>query len=218
MSEIEGEWVPRTRLGRLVAEGKVRSIDEILRMGAPIKEPEIVDALLPGLREEIIEVRRVQRQTDAGELTQLRIVVAVGDGIDYVGVGKGKGREFRDALSDAVRAAKLNVVKVRKGCGSLECMCGRPHSIPARVEGKAGSVRVTLMPAPRGLGLVANEVAKVVLSLGGIKDIRVFSRGETRNRMNYAYAIHDALRRLLLMTLPTDWREVRLRPPETTAL
>lgn len=218
MSQTEGEWVPRTRLGRLVAEGKIQSIDEILRLGMPIKEPEIVDALLPGLREEIIEVRRVQRQTDAGELTQLRIVVAVGDGIDYVGVGKGKGREFRDALSDAVRAAKLNIVKVRKGCGSLECMCGRPHSIPARVEGKAGSVRVTLMPAPRGLGLVANEVAKVVLSLGGIKDIKVSSKGETRNRMNYTYAIHDALRRLLLMTLPTDWREARLRPPETTAL
>ncbi|HDM91877.1 MAG TPA: 30S ribosomal protein S5 [Candidatus Korarchaeota archaeon] len=218
MSALEGEWVPRTKLGKLVAEGKIRSIDEILRLGVPIKEPEIVDTLLPGLKEEIIEVRRVQRQTDAGELTQLRIVVAVGDGMDYVGVGKGKGKEFRDALFDAVRDAKLNIVKVRKGCGSLECMCGRPHSIPARVIGKSGSVRVTLMPAPRGLGLVANEVAKVVLSLGGIKDIRVFSRGETRNRMNYAYAVHDALRRLLLMNLPTDWREVRVRSTEASHL
>jgi len=199
------EWIPRTRVGRLVAEGRITSLDEILRRGYTIREPEIIDTLLPGLKEEIIEVRRVQRQTDAGELTQLRIIVAVGDGVDYVGVGKGKGKEFREALRDAVRSAKLNIVKVRKGCGSIECKCGRPHSIPARVTGKSGSVRLTLLPAPRGLGIVASEVGRVVLSLGGIKDVRVFSKGETRNRMNYAYALQDALRRLLYMTLPSDW-------------
>ncbi len=206
------EWVPRTRLGLAVAQGKIRSLDEILRQGYIIKEPEIVDALLPGLKEEIIEVRRVQRQTDAGEMTQLRIIVAVGDGQEYVGVGRGKGREFREALSDAIKDAKLNMIKVRKGCGSFECGCGRPHSIPATVTGKSGSVRVTLMPAPRGLGLVASEVGKVILSLGGLKDVRVFSRGETRNRMNYAYAVMDALERLLKMHLPSDWRTAQ--PPE----
>ena len=209
MSGVEGldtEWVPRTRIGKMVAEGKIRSLDEILKRGITIREPEIIDLLVPGLKEEVIEVRRVQRQTDAGELTQLRVVVAVGDGMDYVGVGKGKGREFRIALADAVRNAKLNVIKVRKGCGSWECGCGRPHSIPATVHGKSGSVRVTLMPAPRKLGIVGNETAKVILGLGGIKDIRIFSRGETRNRMNYAFALYDALRNLLKLNLPWEWR------------
>ncbi len=205
-SELEKSWTPKTRVGRLVAEGKVKSIDEILRRGIPIQEPEIVDLLVPGLKEEIIEVRRVQRQTDAGELTQLRIVAAVGDGMNYVGVGKGKGREFRIALADAIRSAKLNIVKIRKGCGSWECGCGRPHSIPTTVSGSSGSVRVTLMPAPRKLGIVGNETAKVILGLGGLQDVRVFSKGQTKNRMNYAFAIHNALWKLLLMTLPQDWR------------
>ncbi len=203
---IERSWTPRTRIGRLVAEGRIKSIDEILRRGIPIQEPEIVDALVPGLKEEIIEVRRVQRQTDAGEMTQLRIVAAVGDGMNYVGVGKGKGKEFRIALADAIRNAKINIVKVRKGCGSWECGCGRPHSIPSTVSGSSGSVRVTLMPAPRKLGIVGNETAKVILSLGGLQDVRVFSKGQTKNRMNYAFAIHDALWKLLLMTLPQDWK------------
>ncbi|HDI73688.1 MAG TPA: 30S ribosomal protein S5 [Candidatus Korarchaeota archaeon] len=205
-ADLERTWVPRTSVGRLVAEGRIKSIDEILKRGIPIQEPEIVDMLVPGLKEEIIEVRRVQRQTDAGELTQLRIVAAVGDGISYVGVGKGKGREFRIALADAIRNAKLNIVKVRKGCGSWECGCGKPHSIPVTVTGSSGSVRVTLMPAPRKLGIVGNETAKVILSLGGLQDVRVFSKGQTKNRMNYAFAVHNALWKLLLMTLPQDWR------------
>ncbi len=205
-AELERSWTPRTGVGRLVAEGRIKSIDEILRRGIPIQEPEIVDTLVPGLKEEIIEVRRVQRQTDAGEMTQLRIVAAVGDGMNYVGVGKGKGKEFRLALEDAIRNAKINIVKVRKGCGSWECGCGRPHSIPATVSGTSGSVRVTLMPAPRKLGIVGNETAKVILSLGGLQDVRVFSKGQTKNRMNYAFAIHSALWKLLLMTLPQDWR------------
>lgn len=204
--ELERTWIPKTRVGKLVAEGKIKSVDEIMRRGLPIQEPEIVDLLIPGLKEEIIEVKRVQRQTDAGEITQLRIIAAVGDGANYVGVGKGKGREFRIALADAVRDAKLNIVKVRKGCGSWECGCGRPHSIPAAVTGLSGSVRVTLMPAPRKLGIVGSETAKVILELGGLQDVRIFSKGQTRNRMNYAFAIHNALWKLLLMTLPHDWR------------
>jgi small subunit ribosomal protein S5 len=204
--EIEREWVPRTWVGRLVAEGKIKSLEEILRRGIPIQEPEIVDILVPGIKEEVVEVIRVQRQTDAGELTQLRVVAAVGDGMDYVGVGKGKGKEFNIALADAVRNAKLNLIKVRKGCGSWECGCGRPHSIAATVTGSSGSVRVTLFPAPRKLGIVGNETAKIVLGLGGLQDVRVFSRGHTRNRMNYAFALHDALRKLLTMNLPQDWR------------
>ncbi len=203
---LERSWTPKTRVGRLVAEGRIKSIDEILRRGIPIQEPEIVDTLIPGLKEEIIGVRRVQRQTDAGEMTQLRIVAAIGDGMSYVGVGKGKGKEFRMSLADAIRNAKINVVKVKKGCGSWECRCGRPHSIPTTVSGASGSVRVTLMPAPRKLGIVGNETAKVILSLGGLQDVRVFSKGQTKNRMNYAFAIHNALWKLLLMTLPQDWK------------
>ncbi|MCS7102330.1 MAG: 30S ribosomal protein S5 [Candidatus Korarchaeum sp.] len=204
--EIERAWVPRTWVGRLVAEGRIRSLEEILRRGIPIQEPEIVDALVPGLKEEVIEVIRVQRQTDAGELTQLRVVAAVGDGMNYVGVGKGKGKEFSIALVDAIRNAKLNTIKVRKGCGSWECGCGRPHSIAAAVTGASGSVRVTLLPAPRKLGIAGNETAKIFLGLGGLQDVRIFSKGHTRDRMNYAFALQDALRKLLTMNLPSDWR------------
>ena len=42
----EGEWVPCTKLGRLVKEGKIRTLEEIYLFSMPIKEYQIVDHFL----------------------------------------------------------------------------------------------------------------------------------------------------------------------------
>jgi small subunit ribosomal protein S5 len=60
------EWVPKTRLGKMIQEGKITSIDEVFLSGLKISESQIVDALLPDLQEEVINVNLVQKQTDAG--------------------------------------------------------------------------------------------------------------------------------------------------------
>jgi small subunit ribosomal protein S5 len=187
-------WEPRTELGRLVKEGKIRTIDEIFANNYIIKEPEIVDILLPGLKQELLAVNIVQRQTHAGERNQFRAVVAVGNEDGYVGVGVGKAKQVRQAIEKAVRDAKLNIIPVRRGCGSWKCSCDEPHSVPFVVRGKAGSVEVTLIPAPKGVGLVAGDVAKVVLRLAGIKDVWTQTRGETRTTLNFAMAVYNALR------------------------
>ena len=187
-------WEPKTELGRLVKEGKIRTIDEIFANNYLIKEPEIVDILLPGLKQELLAVNLVQRQTHAGERSQFRAVVAVGNEDGYVGVGVGKAKQVRQAIEKAVRDAKLNIIPVRRGCGSWKCSCDEPHSVPFVVRGKAGSVEVTLIPAPKGVGLVAGDVAKVVLRLAGIKDVWTQTRGETRTTLNFAMAVYNALR------------------------
>jgi len=197
---MEG-WVPKTKIGRLVSEGAIKSIDEILALGVPIREVEIVDILLPDLEEELIDIRTVQRQTDAGEVSSLRVVVAVGDRNGHIGVAKGKGKTFRNAVQEAIIRAKLNICYVRRGCGSWECACGLPHSLPFKVTGSSGSVRVKIFPAPSGLGIVANETGRTLLSLAGISDARVFSRGNTANKLNYAKAIYDALRKTTQQSL-----------------
>jgi small subunit ribosomal protein S5 len=61
------------------------------------------------------------------------------------------------------------------------------------VTGKAGSVRVTLKPAPQGIGLVTGDIAKKVLGLAGIRDVWGFSSGETRTTINFAKATYNAL-------------------------
>ena len=218
MSEIEGglerggleDWEPRTRVGRLVKEGKITSIDEIFRRNLPILEPEIVDYLLPNLEHEVIDVTIVQKMTDAGRITRFRAVVVAGNRDGYVGLGKGKARQFRFAVEKALRNAKLNVVPVRRGCGSWECTCGEAHSVPFTVYGKSGSVEVVLKPAPKGTGLVAGDVAKAVLRLAGISDVWSFTRGETRTTYNFARATFLALRNTYRFVAPTDWTRVTL--------
>ena len=198
-------WVPRTKLGMLVKEGKVVSIDQIFELNVPIKEVEIVDALLPDLKHEVVNVNLVQRQTDAGEVSRFQVTVVVGNEDGYVGVGMGKARQIREAIEKAIKDAKLNIVPVRRGCGSWECLCGEPHSVPFKVYGKCGSVEVLLIPAPKGVGLVAGDVAKVVLRLAGVRDVWTRTRGETRTAHNMAKAVYNALRSTYAFKAPDTW-------------
>jgi small subunit ribosomal protein S5 len=189
----------------MVKEGKITSIDEIFAMNVPILEPEIVDYLLPDLKHEIIDVGIVQKQTDAGELSRFRVVVIVGNENGYVGIGKGKAKQLRFAIEKAIINAILNLAPVRRGCGSWECMCGTPHSVPFTVSGKSGSVRITLYPAPKGTGLVAGDVVKVVLRMAGIKDVWSKTLGETRTTYNFARAAYNALVNTYKFVTPVDW-------------
>ncbi|MEM2629350.1 MAG: 30S ribosomal protein S5 [Acidilobaceae archaeon] len=198
-------WVPRTRVGKLVKEGKITNIEEIFRRNLPILEPEIVDMLIPGLEHEVIDVSIVQKMTDAGRITKYRAVVIIGNREGYVGIGKGKARQFRFAIEKAITNAKLNIIPVRRGCGSWECTCGEPHSVPFAVRGKSGSVEIILKPAPKGTGLVVGDIAKVVLRLAGITDIWSYTRGETRTTYNFARATYNALRNTYSFITPLDW-------------
>jgi len=191
------EWEPRTKLGRLVKEGQITDIHEIFRKGYQIKEPEIVDVLLPevNLREnqEVLDIALTVRMTDSGRRIRFRVLAAVGNRDGYVGLGIGHGREVGIAIRKAISYAKMNLIEIKRGCGSWECRCRRPHSIPFAVEGKEGSVRVKLMPGPRGLGLVIGDVGKKILSLAGVQDVWSQTLGETRTTVNFAKAVFNAL-------------------------
>ncbi|MCC6064373.1 MAG: 30S ribosomal protein S5, partial [Thermofilum sp.] len=76
---VAEEWSPRTLAGKLVKEGKVTSIDQLFELNLPIREVEVVDALLPNLKHEIVSINFVQRQTDAGEVGQFQATVVVGN-------------------------------------------------------------------------------------------------------------------------------------------
>ena len=78
-------WVPRTSLGKMIQEGRITSIEEVFAEGQKIREPEIVDVLLPDLQEEVININLVQKQSDAGEKSRFKAVVAVGNRDGYIG-------------------------------------------------------------------------------------------------------------------------------------
>lgn len=198
-------WVPRTKLGKMVLDGKISSIEELFMEGLKIRESEIVDVLLPDLQEEVINIGLVQKQTDAGEKSQFRAVVVVGNRNGYVGLGSGKGKQVRSAIEKAAVDARLHITPVRRGCGCWECGCGKHHSLPFQVSGECGGVEIVLIPGPRGLGIVASEAAKVILGLAGVKDCWTKSFGSTRTVPSFAYAVFDALKKTYMLVTPQDW-------------
>src|SRR5207237_7980107 len=100
MSQRPGQevgWVPKTKLGRQVQQGEIISMEEIFTQGLRIKEPEIVDTLLPNVQQEVLGIGFVQKQTDAGERSRFGAVVAIGKGEGFLGMGGGTARQGRTA-------------------------------------------------------------------------------------------------------------------------
>ncbi len=192
--EEKPEWKPRTKLGLLVAANKITSMGEVFENGYRIQEAEIINKLLQDIRSEVVHVGIVQKQTDAGELTRFSAIVACGNGNGWFGIGKGKASQMRIAIDKATSASMLSVIPIKLGCGSWECRCNQLHSVPFRVTGKGGSVKIEILPGPRGLGIVAGENIGKLLKLAGIKDAWTRSYGSTNTMSSTTKAIYSALR------------------------
>lgn len=203
-------WVPKTKLGLMVKEGKIKSLDEILSNKMKILEPEIVDSLI-SVENDLLFAgqskgkfgggkrrawRQSQKKTKEGNVVTFSAFVIIGDKNGHVGIGLGKAKETLPAREKAIRKAKMNIIKIKRGSGSFEGSSNELHSIPFKVEGKCGSCKIILMPAPQGTGLVIGKEGKKILKLAGIKDIYSRSWGQTRTTLNYAKAIMGALEKL----------------------
>lgn len=201
------EWNPKTKLGRLVLKGEVTTMSDAVNTGLPVREPEIVDVLLPEMEDEVLDVNMVQRMTDSGRRVNFVITCVVGNKDGFVGLGRARGREVGPSIRRAIDNAKLNMIEVRRGCGSWECGCYRSHSLPFKVAGGSGSVEVTLKPAPQGVGLAVGDIAKSVLKLAGITDAWGFTQGHTKTTVNYAIATFEALRKTSMIKIREEQAE-----------
>ncbi|MBR9681371.1 MAG: 30S ribosomal protein S5 [Candidatus Altiarchaeota archaeon] len=214
------EWNPKTRLGKLVKAGEITSIDELLDNNVRITESEVVDNLLPGLDSFFVNIgqakgkfgggqrrhfKRTQKKVREGARNKYTFLAVVGNGNGYIGIGKGCSRESFMARERSLINAKRNIFKIKRGCGDWECGCKTSHSLPFKVEGKAGSVRIIMRPAPRGTGLVIGNDAKKMLKMAGIRDAWAKTHNQTRTRMNYAYAVINALKNTVMIDMPDGY-------------
>lgn len=188
------DWIPKTRLGQMVLNGEITTMSDALKTKLPLREAEIVDILLPDLKDEVIDLNMVQRMTDSGRRVRFAVTCIVGNGDGFIGIGRAKGKEVGPSIRKAIDNAKLNIIEIKRGCGSWECGCGQPHSLPFEVQGECGSVQVNFKPAPRGISLAVGDVAKSLMTLAGISDAWGFARGNTKTKVNYAEATFEALR------------------------
>ena len=187
---------PVTKLGRLVKDGKIKSLEEIYLFSLPIKEYQIVDNFLPKLKDEVMKIMPVQKQTRAGQRTRFKAFVAIGDFDGHVGLGVKCAKEVATAIRGAIILAKLSVIPVRRGYWGAQL--GDPHTVPSKVSGKVGSVMCRLIPAPRGTGIVAAPASKRLLQLAGVQDCYTQSKGSTATMGNFLKATFAAVCSFLL--------------------
>lgn len=204
-------WAPKTELGRKVKSGEITSIDQILDNGIRIMEPEIVDWLMSDMSSDLLMIgqskgkfgggqrrafKQTQKKTAEGNKPSFATMVIIGNKDGYIGMGYGKSKETVMSREKAMRNAKLNIIKIRRGCGGWQCGCKTPHTIPFKVTGKCGSVSIRLMPAPKGSGLRVAEECRKILALAGVSDVWSKSFGQTRTTINLATACFEALKSL----------------------
>lgn len=204
-------WTPKTALGLKVKNGEITDINDILDNKTPILESQIVDTLLPGMEHDLLLIgqskgkfgggarrvfRSTQKKTSEGNKPKFSTYCVIGNGNGIVGLGYGKAKETVPAREKALRRAKISIFKISRGSGSWESTTSEPHTIPFAVNGRCGSVRITLMPAPKGKGLVCEKEVAKILRFAGIKDVWSISFGQQRNKVNLIKAVEDALRQL----------------------
>jgi small subunit ribosomal protein S5 len=203
-------WIPKTQLGRDVLAGKIKTIDEILNSGMKIMEDEIIDYLL-NVRIELLNIgqakgkfgggkrrgwKQTQKKTEEGNRLSFSVMAVIGDEDGHLGLGFARASETFPAKEKAIRKAKMNIMNVRRGCASYDCLCKETHSIPSKISGKCSSYEIVLMPAPQGTGLVVGDEVKKILKLAGIKDVYGKSFGKSRTTINVGKACIAAFENL----------------------
>lgn len=211
-SKNEGEtWVPCTKLGRLVKDGKIEKLEDIYLHSLPVKEYQIIDFFLPPidktgsgkLREEVMKIMPVQKQTSAGQRTRFKAFMIVGDMDGHVGLGVKCAKEVATAIRGAIISAKLTLIPVRRGYWGNKL--DQPHTVVSKVTGKCGSVTVRLIPAPRGTGIVAARLPKKILTFAGIQDVFTSCFGNTGTVGNFAKATFQAIKNSYAYLTPDLW-------------
>lgn len=139
-----------------------------------------------GLKDKVLDLRRVTRVVAGGKRFRFRATVILGDEKGRVGVGIAKGLDVAGAVAKAKSSAQKNVFPVT--------LKGR--TIPHEVEAKFSAAKVRIKPAVEGHGLRAGGAVRVVLSLAGVKDATAKCLGRTPNKLTNALATIEALKKL----------------------
>merc|ERR1712100_988431 len=123
------------KLGRLVKDGKIKKLEQIFLFSIPIKEYQILDFFLgQKLKDEVMKIMPVQKQTSAGQRTRFKAFVIIGDNEGHVGLGVKAAKEVATAIRGAIIAAKNNVIPVMRGHWGNKI--GAPTQSPARCTGR----------------------------------------------------------------------------------
>ena len=112
-------------------------------------------------------------------------------------------KEVQIAIKGALVAAKMSLIPVRRGYWGNKI--GKVHTVPMKITGKCGSVRVRLIPAPRGTAIVGAPTSKKLLQFAGVEDVFTSTKGSTKTLENFVRATFEALKKTYGFLTPDLW-------------
>ncbi|MGI6252833.1 MAG: 30S ribosomal protein S5 [Aminivibrio sp.] len=142
-----------------------------------------IDAKGMELTERVVAINRVSKVVKGGKRFKFSVLVVVGDGDRYVGIGMGKAKEISEAVRKGIERASRNLVELKK----------IGNTIPHPITGIFGAASVLLKPAAPGTGVIAGGVVRAIMELGGVKDVVTKVVGRTSNPVNVAKATIQAI-------------------------
>ena len=174
-------------------KGKVKEAHRSRRMDMELKSDE--------WDQKVVELARVTRVTKGGKRMRFRACVLVGNRKGQVGLGVAKGADVSMAVNKATNQAQKRIINVP--------IVG-DQTIPHRIIQKFGASVIMLKPAPKGSGIIAGGVVRLVLELAGIQNVVSKTLG-AKNKINNCKATLDALAKL---NFSVDKLPARMREPK----
>jgi small subunit ribosomal protein S5 len=135
--------------------------------------------------EKVLYINRCAKVVKGGRKFSFSALIVVGDGQGHVGYGFAKANEVSDAIRKGTEAARKNVFTIEMEGSTI------PHAIYVEWDG----AKILLKPAAPGAGVVAGSKVRLILELGGVKDITAKILG-SNNPLNQVKATFRAIEQL----------------------
>ncbi len=144
-----------------------------------------LDTKSDGLKEVLVNVRRVAKVVKGGRIFGFSAVVVVGDGQGRIGIGCGKAREVPAAIQKAMESARRSMVYIDLNGDTLHYT----------IIGRHGATKVFMKPAAEGTGIIAGAAMRAVFEVLGVKNVLAKVMG-ANNPINVVRATLDGLQRI----------------------
>tara|TARA_Y100000590_G_C15313394_1_gene861043 strand:- start:144 stop:641 length:498 start_codon:yes stop_codon:yes gene_type:complete len=135
-------------------------------------------------KDKLVSVNRITKVVKGGRRFTFSALVVVGNYGGSIGVGYAKAKQVPDAIKNATRSAKNNLIKIPLRDG---------RTLHHDVLAKDGAGKVLLRSAPSGTGIIAGGPIRATCEVAGIKDVVGKSIGSS-NPINVLRACVKALK------------------------
>ncbi|RUP26713.1 LOW QUALITY PROTEIN: hypothetical protein BC936DRAFT_138763, partial [Jimgerdemannia flammicorona] len=145
-------WVSIIKLGHLVKNGKIKTIEKIYLFSLSIKEYQIINFFFSKLKNEVIKII----STHTSQYTHFKIFVIIGNFNEYIDLSIKYSKKVTTAIYSTIIFAKLSVISIYLSYWSSTL--SEPYTISSKVTDKYNSSICYLISALCDTSIVLTDI------------------------------------------------------------